>query len=549
MPNWKPFYEELAEKLRSYQNNRKGLIDDIIRPIYPNTGIKMPTLEANNNASLNDIDPFTVFGLFNRGYTPSNRNIIVNRIKELFSVNASVPTDYTGIPELNKQNATYYYFSDHPKRKPGNIDNLWDLFCAALDYKKTKSPSNFTALEQAYDKVIAMDGIGNAKITMGLFWIAPDLFLSLDKTNKDYINSIPSLKNVLPPIRWKMPFKDYWDIVQIVQDYLNQKGEGFVDLSAKAYEQKNTGKRKGVVEEAEPILFNLYNEKKFLDEVFMEKDAFDKLLALLPYKQNVILQGAPGTGKTFTAKRLAYALMEEKDDRRVCVIQFHQSYSYEDFIEGYRPTSNGFKLQKGVFYDFCQEARSQDGQEYFFIIDEVNRGNISRILGEAFMLLEKDKRDEESVKLMYSNEEFSIPGNVYVIGTMNTADRSLAMIDYALRRRFAFFTLKPGFETPGFSAYQQSINDSKLDALIECIIELNEELASDESLGEDFCIGHSFFCGLEELKDPKDPKNSKFHDRLNAIVEYELIPLLQEYWFDQKDKAVKWSEKLKDAIQ
>ena len=545
MPNWKPFYEELAEKLRSYQNNRKGLIV-IIRQIYPNTGIKMPTLEANNNASLNDIDPFTVFGLFNRGYTPSNRNIIVNRIKELFSVNASVPTDYTGIPELNKQNATYYYFSDHSKRKPGNIDNLWDLFCAALDYKKTKSPSNFTALEQAYDKVIAMDGIGNAKITMGLFWIAPDLFLSLDKTNKDYINSIPSLKNVLPPIRWKMPFKDYWDIVQIVQDYLDQKGEGFVDLSAKAYEQKNTGKRKGVVEEAEPILFNLYNEKKFLDEVFMEKDAFDKLLALLPYKQNVILQGAPGTGKTFTAKRLAYALMEEKDDRRVCVIQFHQSYSYEDFIEGYRPTSNGFELQNGVFYDFCQEARSQDGQEYFFIIDEVNRGNISRIFGEAFMLLEKDKRDGERVKLMYSGEEFSIPGNVYVIGTMNTADRSLAMIDYALRRRFAFFTLKPGFETPGFKVYQQSINDSKFDALIECIIELNEELAKDETLGEDFCIGHSFFCGLEELK---DPKNSQLHDRLNAIVEYELIPLLQEYWFDQKDKAIKWSEKLKDAIR
>ena len=118
-----------------------------------------------------------------------------------------------------------------------------------------------------------------------------------------------------------------------------------------------------------------------------------------------------------------------------------------------------------------------------------------------------------------------------------------------LRRRFAFFTLKPGFKTPSFKAYQQSINDSKFDALIECIIELNKELAGDETLGEDFCIGHSFFCGLEELKDPKDPKNSQLHDRLNAIVEYELIPLLQEYWFDQKDKAVKWSEKLKDAIQ
>ena len=223
------------------------------------------------------------------------------------------------------------------------------------------------------------------------------------------------------------------------------------------------------------------------------------------------------------------------------------AHDIQDFIKGYRPTPNGFELKKGVFYKFCQEARSDQGdQEYFFIIDEVNRGNISRIFGEAFMLLEKDKRDVESVKLMYSGEEFSIPGNVYVIGTMNTADRSLAMIDYALRRRFAFFTLKPGFETPGFKAYQQSINDSKFDALIKCIIELNEELAKDETLGEDFCIGHSFFCGLE---DPKDPKNSQLHDRLNAIVEYELIPLLQEYWFDQKDKADEWSNRLKDALR
>ena len=538
--DWVPFYEELAEKLREYQNKRKDLIDNIIRQIYKNTGIKMPTLEANNNASLNDIDPFTVFGLFNKGIT---RDSIIKEIKKLFSINAAIPTDYTGIPELYKQNATYYHFSNDSKRKPDDIDNLWDLFCAALDYKKTQSASDLAKLKQAYDKVIAMDGNGNAKITMGLFWIAPDLFLSLDGPNENYIKSIPSLKNVLPPIRNNMPFDEYWEIVQIVRAYLDQKGEHFVDLSAQAYEQKNTGKRKNNDEEDEPFPSSQYNKETFRDKVFLEEEDFNKLLALLRDKQNVILQGAPGTGKTFTAKRLAYALMGEKDDRRVCVIQFHQSYSYEDFIEGYRPASNGFELQEGVFYNFCQRAKKDDGQEYFFIIDEVNRGNISRIFGEAFMLLEKDKRDLESVKLMYSHEEFSIPGNVHVIGTMNTADRSLAMIDYALRRRFAFFTLKPGFETPGFKAYQESINDSKFDALIECIKDLNEELAKDETLGEDFCIGHSFFCGLNGLQNPQ------LHDRLNAIVEYELIPLLQEYWFDQKDKAVKWSEKLKDAIR
>lgn len=244
MPNWKPFYEELAEKLRSYQNKRKGLIV-IIRQIYQNTGISMPKLEYDN-AYLNDIDPFTVFGLFNKGISAQTRDSIVKEIKKLFSINAAIPTDYTGIPTLFNLQATYYYFSNHPNYNPNAINRLWDLFCAALDYKKTQSDSDLDKLKQAYDKVIAMNGIGNAKITMGLFWIAPDLFLSLDQKTVDYINSIPSLKNALPPIRWRMPFDEYWKIVQIVQDYLKQKGECFADLSAQA-DAADAQKKKAIV--------------------------------------------------------------------------------------------------------------------------------------------------------------------------------------------------------------------------------------------------------------------------------------------------------------
>ena len=173
----------------------------------------------------------------------------------------------------------------------------------------------------------------------------------------------------------------------------------------------------------------------------MNEQDYKTLVNVLKMKKNIILQGAPGVGKTFTAKRLAYSIIGAKNPDRVQMLQFHQSYSYEDFIEGYRPTENGFTIKKGSFYKFCKLAEDDDENDYFFIIDEINRGNLSKIFGELFMLIEKDKRGIE-LQLLYSDENFSVPANVYIIGMMNTADRSLAMLDYALRRRFSFFTMK-----------------------------------------------------------------------------------------------------------
>ena len=281
-----------------------------------------------------------------------------------------------------------------------------------------------------------------------------------------------------------------------------------------------------------------YSEEKFLEEVYMDEDAYETLTALILNKKNVILQGAPGVGKTFAAKRLAYSIMGEKDPNRVMMVQFHQSYSYEDFIMGFRPSATGFELKYGAFYNFCKTAEVDSENEYFFIIDEINRGNLSKIFGELFMLIENDKRGIE-LQLLYSDEKFSVPENVYIIGMMNTADRSLAMLDYALRRRFAFYEMKPGFETEGFNNYRMKLGSPRFDSLINCVENLNVSIAADESLGEGFCIGHSYFCNLDDT----DEKT------LSNIVEFELIPLLKEYWFDEPLKVKNWANNLRSSIK
>ena len=283
-----------------------------------------------------------------------------------------------------------------------------------------------------------------------------------------------------------------------------------------------------------------YNKEKFLEEVYISDEDYTILVNLLRNKKNIIVQGAPGVGKTFMAKRLAYSMMGVKNPERVLMVQFHQSYSYEDFVMGYRPSKEGFELKEGSFYNFCKKAQEDSENSYFFIIDEINRGNLSKIFGELFMLIENDKRGEKNkIRLLYSNEYFFIPKNVYIIGLMNTADRSLAMIDYALRRRFAFFDLKPGFDSDGFRNYQRELSDSNFDNLIETMKELNLEIKEDESLGEGFRIGHSYLCNV---------KSDDVGEKLNYIVEYELIPLLKEYWFDEADKITYWSDKLRSAL-
>ena len=281
-----------------------------------------------------------------------------------------------------------------------------------------------------------------------------------------------------------------------------------------------------------------YKKSDFLDEVYMTEKRYENLVAVLRNKKNIILQGAPGVGKTFAARRLAWSMMGEKDDSRIEFVQFHQNYSYEDFMMGYKPVEDGFELKYGIFYRFCQKAANQPDKEFFFIIDEINRGNMSKIFGELLMLIEKDYRGTKAT-LAYNGLSFSVPKNLYIIGMMNTADRSLAMIDYALRRRFSFFEVEPGFDSEGFIHYQNSLNNETLNELVNKVKDLNREISLDKSLGKGFCIGHSYFCGRDVCTE----------EWLHSIVDYDILPMLSEYWFDDANRLQRWENILQGVFQ
>jgi 5-methylcytosine-specific restriction enzyme B len=284
------------------------------------------------------------------------------------------------------------------------------------------------------------------------------------------------------------------------------------------------------VERAEP-----YSVADMLAEgVFMRETDVALALRRLTHKKALILQGAPGVGKTFMARKLAYAFLEARDDARITSIQLHPSYTYEDFVRGYRPTGQAgtFALMDGPFLRLCQQAADDPDRRHVLLVDEINRGHLSQVFGELFMLLEGDKRGpRHAVTPLYrrtDGETFHVPENVYVIGTMNIADRSLALVDFALRRRFAFLTLEPQF---GAQAFVTWLQERKMPpALCALIVQrmgaLNNHIAEDSRLGPAFRVGHSFFC----------PRGEDFSlltkDWFAEVVETEVVPLLEEYWHD-----------------
>lgn len=286
---------------------------------------------------------------------------------------------------------------------------------------------------------------------------------------------------------------------------------------------------------------NIYTKEDFLREAYITENKYNTIISRLDKKKNIILQGSPGVGKSFLAKKLAYSILGCEDKEKVQMIQFHQSYSYEDFIMGYRPNEKGgFEVKEGLFYDFCKKAISNTNpsDKYFFIIDEINRGNLSKIFGELMLLIEADKRGIDfEMSTVYSNEKFYIPVNIYIIGLMNTADRSLAMLDYALRRRFSFIDIEPSFGE-NFVKYTEQFNDTKLEEVIKVIVNINDDIEKDDSLGKGFKIGHSYFCNLITADTLE----------LCEIIECEIIPLLEEYWFDNINKVKDWTVKLNEAL-
>ena len=284
-----------------------------------------------------------------------------------------------------------------------------------------------------------------------------------------------------------------------------------------------------------------YTLEDALKSLFLERSQAEEILRIWTSKKNVILQGPPGVGKSFAAQKLAFALMGTEDRSRLGFVQFHQSYSYEDFVGGFRPTATGFELRPGKFVEFCRQAEADPTHIYVFIIDEINRGNLSKILGELMLLIEGDKRDKNwAISLSSGKVPFHVPANVYVMGLMNTADRSLAVVDYALRRRFAFVDIKPGLDTSSFKKHLEDakIGDQLISELVRRITALNAEIVGDTTnLGAGFAIGHSFFCA-------KPLANEQDSDWYMRIIRTEILPLLNEYWFDNQTKVASWRDQL-----
>jgi 5-methylcytosine-specific restriction protein B len=688
---WIPFYEELAKKLAGWEKRQNELIS-FLETLRAEGYVITPLNDKDSNGSrflLKEIDPFTFFGVFNRGIGYDQRLAILIRIKQHFELQSELPEDFNGVPVLNNLKSWFFPYQD--SRDQNDIGRLWRVFRLALE----KDPLGKKQFFRAFDEALAVKQT-NVNLTMGLFWIRPDTFLSLDQVNRAHLGiKLPSAgltakfyvetvqkyragKKSFPEISldaWgagneragmvaepRMQYRTkkdeinywlvgaYWDdrdpadqterflsegiwengyfnryiedvmsmrvndriaikaastqrrnlpfdnrnktvsrlVIKAIGTIVANRNDGrtvevewdhdFAEKSWYFYTNRNTlwhlrldngYKLKGLSERLKDFVW--YGKEQDYDwfakiwwdanetpsdeatvkqpysledviasGVFLTEEEVNQILERCSAKKALILQGPPGVGKTFIARKLAYALMKEVDDNRLEMVQFHQSYSYDDFVRGYRPMpskAGSFGLQNGVFYDFCQKAINDPDREYVFIIDEINRGNLSQIFGELLMLIEHDKRGPEfALPLVYRNENeprFYIPANLYLIGLMNVADRSLAMVDYALRRRFAFATLKPQYESYLYRQWllDRSMSPELVTLIVDRMTALNKEIKEDSLLGENYQIGHSFFC----------PKGDNFAglDRnwFYGIVRTEIVPLLKEYWFDNQAKA------------
>lgn len=560
--SWVPYFEKLADALLSYANNRQELIQKLWTS-FKEHGCHLPKWNETHTQPA-DIDPFTVFSVFCIfGMKPENRKKYLQSVAEVLGVTSALPTDFNGISCMHPQRANFYSW-DAPT---GECDNLWTIFKTALLYADGKQTAD--EFIRAYDVVHEQKGI-QWNITIGLFWIRPNFYINLDSTSRDFIADNAFYKEIKSQI-WKRSKRGVEQAIPLTgkgyATFCNDCRElferaqaqyhSFPELSSAAWKysqenkppkpRKGTGNPPGgtgvIAAENLPKEENVqYSKDDFMHDVFMTEEKYAQTVAALEYKYNIILQGPPGVGKSYAAKRLAYSLMGERDDSRICKIQFHHSYSYEDFMQGYRPDKDGkFTLRNGLFYEFCEKAKGQPDKVHYLIIDEINRGDLNKIFGETFLLMEKDKRCTENVKLAYSQETFTIPANIRIIGMMNTADRSIALIDHALRRRFAFIDLEPAYNEQKFKDFVQNAPSPKLKKLLEAIEGLNKEITDDSSLGKGYRVGHSYFC----VDNPADLTD----ERLKTIVNFELLPLIEEYWFDEPDKVKDWRNNLRATIE
>ena len=684
--NWSNFYEEFATILLEYKNDRKNLISKL-QNVYEEIGMKLPKIESNGE--ILDIDPFTIFGLFNKGITDDNRKHILGEIAKQFNLKNKVPFSFEGIPLVNNLRSTFFNFAE--ERGENDINNLWEVFESAIRYADNPTQGNKLKIESTYNNVIKQKGI-QWNITMGLYWIRPNTYINLDSKNREFIIK----QKILPQ-----------QFIKEVNKFKNvPNGEQYIQLCDLLLEKIKDGQYG--YRDFKELSFMAYERNMSVDTVTQHNTQNTDIA------KNTILYGPPGTGKTYNTVMYAVAIIENKkleeikkenytevidrynkykEDGLIEFTTFHQSYGYEEFIEGIKPvihsdeedeTDIQYEVVPGLFKKFCDIAGKpilrkekcdiginesptiwkislegsgenstrtecmknehirigydEYGREitnlfkgaagrhilnYFindmsigdivmscydcntvdaigvvtgeyewhdeyaqykrlrkvnwivkgikeniikinngsrlsnptvyklrmdlsdvmeiiekyskntieveekkknhvFIIDEINRGNISKIFGELITLIEPTKRigqtEGQKVRLPYSQKLFGVPNNVYLIGTMNTADRSIATIDTALRRRFNFKEMLPDAEVlDGIYVEDVSIKD--------IFIKMNKRITV--LFDREHTLGHAYFLPL---------KGAPTIETLANIFENSIIPLLQEYFYEDYEK-------------
>lgn len=530
MFDWIPFYTELAQKLTTYKDNPQELASLIYDNFDRDSEIKF--LHDADGSDFNEIDPFSVFSIINRN-TP-NRGSLIEKMKRLFDIKAKVPTSYDGIPVQFLQNASFRCFSKDLSVDGKDIERLWALFVEA----QTEEPE----IEQLFDDTLKQKSIGITKLTTGLFYIQPNRYLSLDKNNCEYL----AYYGINAKVSANMHYAEYAELLHEIHDKMDNgeiKEHSLPEFSANAYTHSYTEK--------------LSEEDRY----------FGEIAELLRYKKNIIIEGAPGVGKTYnlpqiivrlcypalkglTGEEISKRFEELKKNKQVEYVTFHQSMDYEDFVEGFRPDNSNesisYEIKPGIFKTICNRANGPQTNNiydagkpetattnilppYVLVIDEINRGNMDKIFGELITLIEADKRKGGTspieVRLPYSQEMFSVPSNLYIIGTMNTADRSLDTLDYAMRRRFGFVKFLPqSLEAQGFNStlfeevaklFIGNYDDYEQD---HNVAPIRSDYLADDINPTDVWIGQSYFIMDDNGKDCTELR-----------IKYEIIPILEEY--------------------
>jgi len=553
---WTDFYEAVAEKLLAYADDRTPLIEGIHEIASRVSGLSylQDKFADGTSGPMRDICPFTAMGTFNRSMTDANRKTIAGELAKLLGVTVPVPPSFEGIPVLNNQRSWFFAYAE--KRGAGDIDALWKVFVAASQIVAGDQPETRDAFTKAYDGATQVWGVA-WNLSTGLYWTHPWEFLTLDSQSRHYINKRLGLNVAIGGQQGPCNAVSYLKLLDDLRSRFGEDGypvHSFPDLSLASWTYNPVDEpppdvvtkplaTEGEVREAFPTAAPIipYSVDDILKEgCFLDRAEIDLLLDRLRTKKNLILQGPPGTGKTWLAKRLAFALMGQKDDSKVRAVQFHPNLSYEDFVRGWRPTGEGkLSLADGVFMEAIKSAIKEPSSKFVVVIEEINRGNPAQIFGELLTLLEAGKRTpNEALELCYPDADgkrrpVHIPENLFVVGTMNIADRSLALVDLALRRRFAFVGLEPRLGPVWRNwVVKESAVDPDLVADIERrLAELNNQIENDARLGKQYRIGHSYVTPAHRLESGDTRK------WFQQIVKTEIGPLLDEYWFDAPDVA------------